>query len=176
MARMESKSVSVLPAEEQEAIQKHEMFGWTLMSTQEIFNQDTKQEARGDQIWNVTTTTNYIKLMFQRDMDMPNIDKIKGLEEEYWPNFKLSKYPPSKLPGKVICGLVFLLAAGGAIIISSGEGGGAALAGVFYILGAVGILVARHFLSYMPKFKRWCAAVDKYKEIEGAVNDIFRGA
>lgn len=174
MARMESKSISVLPNEEQEAIQKHEMFGWILKSSQEIFNQSTKQEARGDEIWNVTTTTNYIKLLFQRDMDMPSIDRIRPLEEEYWNNFKASKYPPSKLPGKVICGLSIVLVFVGFLNISSGEGAGPILSGILFILAAAGILAARHFLSYVPQNKKWIAAVDRCKEIEHAIAEIFR--
>lgn len=64
MARLESTSLSVLPNDEQEAIDTYQKFGWELKSSQEIFNKDSHNERRGDSVYNVTETTNYVKLVF----------------------------------------------------------------------------------------------------------------
>jgi len=43
MASMESKSVKIHPDLEQEIIAKHELFGWRLVSSQEIMSQTSYQ-------------------------------------------------------------------------------------------------------------------------------------
>ena len=82
MAR-ETKSITVLPKEEQNAIEIWQLFGWELLSSQEIFNKDTHKETRSDGVYNVTTTTNYVKLVFSRETNMPNYAQIVALEREY---------------------------------------------------------------------------------------------
>ena len=84
MARMESKSIEVSPKEEQSTIDTFGKFGWSLVSSQEIFNKDSHLERRGDTIQNVTETTNYVKLVFNRDKDMPYYDKVTELENSYY--------------------------------------------------------------------------------------------
>lgn len=64
MARLESTSLSVSPKEEQSVIELHHKFGWELKLSQEIFNKDSHNERRGDSVYNVTETTNYVKLVF----------------------------------------------------------------------------------------------------------------
>ena len=84
MSRMENKSISVAPKYEQETIEIHNRFGWLLVSTQEIYNQDSHIERRGDSLYNVTETENYVKLMFTRDKDMPNYNEIVSVEQKYY--------------------------------------------------------------------------------------------
>ena len=88
MARLESTSLSVLPNDEQEAIDTYQKFGWELKSSQEIFNKDSHNERRGDSVYNVTETTNYVKLVFQRDKDMPYYKQICELENKYYSTIK----------------------------------------------------------------------------------------
>ena len=83
MARMEKKSVTCRPFEENSTIQKYESFGWTLDSSQEVFNKDSHVEGRYGGNVSVTETTNYVKLLFSRDKDMPYYEKIVELENQY---------------------------------------------------------------------------------------------
>ena len=80
----ESKSISVIPGDESTMIAKHELFGWELVSSQEILNKESHLEDRSGDLYSVITTENYVKLMFQRDTAFPNLDKITLLENEYW--------------------------------------------------------------------------------------------
>ena len=83
MARIESKSITCLPNEENSTIDKFERFGWTLESSQEVFSKDSHLELHGDTQYSVTETTNYIKLVFKRDKDMPYYQEISALENKY---------------------------------------------------------------------------------------------
>ena len=75
----ETKAVQIHPSEENEQINLWGKFGWEVQSSQEIYNQNTKD--LGDKV--VTTTTNYVKLVFSRDTSMPNYDKIRSYENDY---------------------------------------------------------------------------------------------
>ena len=79
----ETKSISVHPHKEQETINQYEAFGWEVQSSQEIFNRDSHLERSGNQISSVTTTTNYIKLVFSRETTMRNYDKLTKLEARF---------------------------------------------------------------------------------------------
>jgi hypothetical protein len=93
----ETKSFNVSPYEENDEIRIRSDFGWEFQSSQEIFNKDSGLERRGDTIYSVTTTTNYVKLVFQRDTDIPNLSEIKKLEQEFdsLPSHVYDKYVPS---------------------------------------------------------------------------------
>lgn len=79
----ETKSISVHPDDEQETIDLYQTFGWELQSSQEIFNRDSHLERSGNNINSITTTTNYVKLVFARETTMPNYSKLSALENEY---------------------------------------------------------------------------------------------
>lgn len=83
MARMESKSLTCKPSDENATIQKFQHFGWSLDSSQEIYNKDSHLENRGGTTYSITETTNYVKLVFKRDMDMPYYNEIISLEKQY---------------------------------------------------------------------------------------------
>lgn len=80
---IETKSITVHPNNENAQIELWSKFGWQLKSSQEIYSKDSHLERRGDKIYNVTQTTNYVKLVFQRDTEMKNYDELKKLESEY---------------------------------------------------------------------------------------------
>lgn len=107
MARLESKSLSVSPEMEHEAIETYQKFGWELKSSQEIFNKDSHQELRGDSVYSVTETTNYVKLVFQRDKDMPYYNEVCEIEDKY---FDLLNHKPIYYFGHGLLILGFLLA------------------------------------------------------------------
>lgn len=111
MARLESKSLSVSPSMEHEAIETYQKFGWELKSSQEIFNKDSHQEQHGDSIYSVTETTNYVKLVFQRDKDMPYYNEVCEIEDKY---FNLLNHKPIYYfgHGLLILGLLLTVAFG----------------------------------------------------------------
>ncbi len=169
MARTESKSITVAPTEEQEAITKHELFGWTLQSSQEVLSQESHLKDEGGDLWSVTTTTNYVKLVFSRDMEIPRLAEIRKLEEEYWRNLRVYKQYPSFIPGKailIICGVPL---AAGIISLSDGE----VLTGLAFLAFSIGVFCARHFLFYTPKKKKAEEALQVCLKIEKNVDEIF---
>lgn len=92
MGRTESKSIQVHPVDEQQQIDFMQHFYWNLLSSQEIKNIDNHLESRGDNLYQVTKTEHYVKLVFSRDVDAPNLDKIKKLETEFF-SIQQPKYP-----------------------------------------------------------------------------------
>jgi len=114
LGKLENKSITVPPSAEQEAIDKYQLFGWVLMSSQEVFNKNTRNETRknmmgDDELWNVTETVNYVKLLFQRDMEIENYKKIKELEEKYFEHFFEARNIPSLMPGKFLSIIIVFL-------------------------------------------------------------------
>ncbi|MBR6038871.1 MAG: hypothetical protein IKP38_00125 [Clostridia bacterium] len=99
MARLESTSVTCKPEEENSRIDLFERFGWTLKSSQEIFNKDSHTEVQHGTRYSVTETTNYVKLVFTRDKDMPYYNEIVSLENKY---NSLTTPPPSFKKGMKI--------------------------------------------------------------------------
>ena len=87
MANDETKSVTTSHEEEQMIIEKHEQFGWSLHSSQEVLSQTAHSTDMGYYVQHTTTTTNYVKLIFKRDRDFPHAREIRPLEDEYWENF-----------------------------------------------------------------------------------------
>lgn len=83
MARIEKRSVTCKPIDENDTIAKYEKFGWTLDSSQEVFNKDSHVEGRGNVNYSVTETVNYVKLVFSRDKDMNYYERITMLEQQY---------------------------------------------------------------------------------------------
>lgn len=79
----ETKSISIVPSEEQDTIELWQKFGWELVSSQEIFSRDSHLEQSGDNVNSITTTTNYIKLVFARDKEMKNYSQIVDLENKF---------------------------------------------------------------------------------------------
>ena len=90
MAR-ESTSTTVSPSEEQSTINLFQIFGWELVSSQEVYNKDSHLESRDDGLYNVTSTTHYVKLVFTRETTMPNYAKLVALENEFY-NIKMPTY------------------------------------------------------------------------------------
>ena len=123
----ETKSLTVSPSEEQNTIELYQSFGWELKSSQEIFNKDSHLESRSDGTYNVTTTTNYVKLVFSREKTIPHYDELVKLENDY----SLTVLP-IKPSGKVL----FIL--GGILIV----GGVASLPiGLAYGIPGIGLIV-----------------------------------
>lgn len=84
MARTESFSIQVHPNDEQEQINLMQKFHWSLLNSQEIKTIDNHLERRGDDIYQVTSSEHYVKLTFSRELDLPNLNDVKRLEQSYF--------------------------------------------------------------------------------------------
>ncbi len=87
MERTDSRIVQVAPAYENERIQEMQAFGWNLQGRQEIHEEGDAEVRPGisSNTYVVTTeVTHYVKLHFVRSLGLPNLDKIKQIETEYF--------------------------------------------------------------------------------------------
>ena len=94
MARTETKSIQVHPDGEQKLIELMQKFHWSLLSSQEVKTKDSHLEENwsGDKITSVTKTEHYIKLVFSRDLDLPNLQEIEQIEKKYF-SLPIPEYP-----------------------------------------------------------------------------------
>ncbi len=109
----ETKSLSVAPSAEASTIEIYQIFGWELMSSQEIYNKDSHLEDRGGDTYSVTETTHYIKLVFSRDTNMDNYYELTDLERKYWS----ITYP--KKPSSAGLFILSILGIGGGFALSA---------------------------------------------------------
>ena len=92
---IEIKTLEVENILEKSTIDLYLNFGWSLKSSQRIYNQDSHLEQRNGDVYSVTNTVNYTKLVFERDTNMANYDELNRLEERY--HF-IRNLPPQKKP------------------------------------------------------------------------------
>lgn len=148
----EIKKIQVLPAQEEDSVALYQCFGWTFVSSQEINNSDSHLERRGDTIYNVTTKTNYVNLVFKRDTNMPNYQELVALEEKYW-EVPVDRQPEMKSGNAsaflIVVGVISFIAG----LIIKGVGGKiiGILLGVAAIVGGILLTVKRK-----KQFKQAC--------------------
>ena len=85
--RTESKVVQVAPDYENAKIKQMEEFAWNLQSRQEIHEEgdaEGKPSLFGGSYVIKTKVWHYVKLHFVRPLSTPGLDKIKGIEAEYF--------------------------------------------------------------------------------------------
>ncbi len=92
---MEIKTLDVKNEEESETIEFWAQFGWSLKSSQRVYNKDSHLESRGDSTYSVTETVDFTKLVFERDKNGPNYPRIVELEREY---FAIAASLPAQKP------------------------------------------------------------------------------
>lgn len=92
---MEIKTLDVANSEENETIEFWSQFGWVLKSSQRVYNQDSHLENRGGSTYSVTNTVDFTKLVFERDKNGPNYERIAELERMY---FYYNDMLPNKKP------------------------------------------------------------------------------
>jgi hypothetical protein len=97
MARTESKTLTCHPDAEQEMVNVHQKFHWSLLNSQDVKTVSQGLERGGsDTVYSVRRTELYVKLSFSREIDLPNLNEIKKLESAY---FGLpSPYYPTLFP------------------------------------------------------------------------------
>lgn len=158
MARTESKSIQVHPSDEQAQIDLMHKFHWSLLGSQEVKTIDNHLERRGNDIYQVSNMEHYVKLTFSRDLELPGLNEIKRLEQEF---FSLP-YPtyPRAFSRLIAVGLfalfVAVIATGGALGSALFAGGSAenvvaAIVVVLTFVSVVGAYAAYFFYVYTPK-------------------------
>ncbi len=81
---MEIKTLDISNDAEDTTIQLYQDFGWSLKSSQRVFNRDSHLEGGGDSVYSVTNTVDFTKLVFERDKSMPHYEEIKELEDRFF--------------------------------------------------------------------------------------------
>jgi hypothetical protein len=147
MARTESKSIQVHPYDEQAQIDLMQKFHWNLLNSQEVKTVDNRLERRGDSIYQVSNSEHYVKLTFSRDLDLPNLDEIKRLEQKFF-SLPHPNYPSAF--GCFTAQLLVVLFISLAIAISLAIDSGLVGTVLSFIL-IVGAYVAYLFMYYIPK-------------------------
>ncbi len=101
----ETKSLSVIPSDEQRTIDEMQAFGWELVSSQEIATKDSHLERHGDTLYSVTESENYVKLFFSRDTSIENYAELDVLYRQYleYPNVGRPGGRIKKLLAFILC-------------------------------------------------------------------------
>jgi len=160
MERTESKSISVVPSEEQYFIDTMQVFHWNLKSSQEVRTADSHLERRGDTVYSVTNTTNYIKLVFERPYDFPNREKLIQLEEEFFRmNYERKSSPVSLIVIAIILFLILLAIKQTAI--------------AFVIIIGCGFGVYSIINNNSKKVKNWDANNKRRDDIINEANSLY---
>ena len=81
---VETKSITVAPENENQAVNTMASFGWGLKSSQEINTKESHLEERFGDLYSVVTKEHYVKLVFERDNKMENYQRIVELETTYF--------------------------------------------------------------------------------------------
>jgi hypothetical protein len=113
MERTESTVIQVAPSYENEKIQEMEAFGWNLHGRQEMHEEgdaEGRPSITGSTYVVRTKVHRYVKLHFVRSLSMPNLQRIKQLEQEYFGQ----TFPP--VPTMTVPGCFALFGAVGIVI------------------------------------------------------------
>jgi hypothetical protein len=113
MERTESKVVQAAPDYENEMIQEMQYFGWNLQGRQEMHEQGNaygRPSITSDSYIVTTKVNKYVKLHFTRSLSMPNLTRVRELEQEYFGQ----QFPA--LPTLTVPGCFTLFGAAGVII------------------------------------------------------------
>ena len=80
----EYKRMSIAPYAVEAEIHIRQLFGWDYKESQEINSKESHWEGDGSgTIYNVTTTENYVTLLFVRDIHIPHRTELNELEKKY---------------------------------------------------------------------------------------------
>lgn len=154
MERTESTVVQVAPDYENTKIKEMERFGWSLHGRQEIHEKGQaygRPSLSGDSYIVKTEVNQYVKLHFIRSLSLPNLQRLRELENEYFSlNFPMNPSLKGPIVLVIFAGLelLFGLAGWGPSGFSSG--------GLFMtaaVLGVPGALWLRSRLAGGRKAK-----------------------
>ncbi|MDR0475531.1 MAG: hypothetical protein LBH43_17895 [Treponema sp.] len=152
----ETKFIEVGPRDVNSTIEAWASFGWELLGAPQEINYSTThrtQETDDHYASEYTTTTNYVKITFQRDSGIPNYSQLAELQRQYdsipEPNYPTPRfgYPFFRLFG-------FIPVSGWTILIALG----------LFLFIAPGILIIIwRCVSYSEKKKIWEEGYAAYK-------------
>jgi len=140
----DTKTISVHPNNEVSAISFFQNFGWELFGNQEVKTSSShlKESMWTGDIVQVTETSHYIKLTFQREKSMPNYSRLVQLENEY--DSVISSGTPPKKPSKLIAGVVFAFVGYMLVFMTLNQGILGLLATlIIFVAPAVGLYIFR---------------------------------
>ena len=80
---IEIKSMDVKNEFEDVMVRLQQCFGWVLKSSQRVMSRDSHLENREGDLYSVTETVDFTKLVFERDTNMPHYQRLKDLECQY---------------------------------------------------------------------------------------------
>lgn len=82
---MEFKSIDVKNSEETKTIEFWQHFGWELKSSQRVYSENKEVLGANGYVFSLDgKKVDFTKLLFQRDKDHPNYEKIADLEKQYF--------------------------------------------------------------------------------------------
>lgn len=167
----ESKSIKVHPALEQEMISTHERFGWSLVSSQEINSQTAHSEEDSVFTYHYITTTNYVKLVFSRERDFPNRERIVELEKQYWTCFNTYLSVPSIIPGKIFWIFAAIPCVPSILLIATGKGDVSSY--LPSMLAGFAPMILRELIYYLPNriFANKC--IGRCADIEAEIVELI---
>lgn len=109
--RKESKLLQCHPRDEQNEVDFMQKFYWNLQGTQTVQTIDNHLEKRGANLYSVSNQQRYVKLHFSRELDIPHLDKIRALENEY-ALLPIPKFPKLFPGGGLLWGVLFFFSFG----------------------------------------------------------------
>ncbi len=161
----EIKTIKIHPNKESDTIYAYQCFGWSLMSSQEVYSKDSHLENRFSTLYSVTETTHYVKLTFERDAtSLRNIQKLRELENLY--NSVRDPKKPwvyDRHPALTMAQVVVICVSGLTILLD----GSARSADTFWGCLGIGLFVALLQVGkkyILKKNKEWNAACQKNRE------------
>ena len=113
---VERKYLRVSREDEANTIEEYSYFGWQVASSQDVYSQgvDIQYDLMSNP-WLVTSTVDYVKLILERDTDMPHYEELKELENTYFANMNMyiDYYGTTFGIGRgILVGFLFLLGFG----------------------------------------------------------------
>lgn len=167
MARLETKTVKVHPSQEEFYIDTYARFGYSLFSRNEVYSKDSHLEkGYNGSVNQVTETTNYVSLTFQRDKDMPYYQEICAIEKKFFTTYDVYVDERTRKPAKVMTVFGVILIVVGVILFVAKV----TLWGVLAWLVGVALIVLRAALV-LPKHRKEVAQLEancnKYRKEAG---------
>jgi hypothetical protein len=156
MSNIETVVKQIAPSDENSLIQKMGLFGWTVVSTQQVSDNYLSGESDGS----ITQhRTSFVKVMFQRNKEIKNYEKISNLEKELY----IAEDCIKKVKRTIIIAILAI-----AIAISAFSSGQTMPA--LACLG-VGILLFILSISRIKKNNKWNNKINEiYNEIHSLMN------
>jgi len=161
----ETQFIKVKPDAVNSTIEMWTNFGWELLGApQEIYNEATHRTQETDKHYSseYTTTTNYVKITFQRDTERKNYAELVKLEKQYYaplPSLKTaSPGDRPKKPGVISLIIMIILLLFGILFFLTGT---SIFMGIVFLIPGIILLFRR--ITFSSKLKNWETANEAYQ-------------